>query len=910
MKKIYTSLLRAKKAFFALVLFASCMGYAQTTYTLNYTGSIQTLTLAAGNWGIQCWGANGGSITSVGGGAIGIGGYSYGELNVLTSGTVINVFVGGVGNPATGNTSSAGSGGWNGGGGGAAVGRSGAGGGGATDVRLTNTTSISRIIVAGGGGGAAYYGSTLVSNSVSPGGNGGGPAGQNGAIIASSGLITAGGGGAGAVGNTPGAAAVPTSSGTVSGGGGGGTSANASFGQPGNGGENGGAAGSPGSGSTGSAGGGGGGYAGGAGGVQTNNAGVAGGGGSGYVGGVSNGTTFAQGQAGFIANPALTGHGRVVITELCNISLVSTATNSLSPSICAGQSLTLTTNAVSNYSWSNGATTSSIVITPTSNTIIGLSATSVSNCTTSRNITITVSGSIPTVAVVSNTNSTCLGNTVTLNASGALTYTWSNNVPNGTAFTPTVTSTYTVLGQNGCGTTSAVATISVAPLPVAVAVNPTTSCAGSGAILTSVSTGTSYAWSPGTALTASTVVNPTVTTTYTVVVSDGICSGTGVVTLSVNPIPTVAVVTTASVICPGETVTLTATGGNNYTWTPGNLSGPTITVSPSQATLYNVTGNNQFSCTSGANQVVLVSSSPTISTVASDYLICEGDTSIITATGAQSFTWSTASNSNVIVVNPNTTTTYTVMGTNSGTPCIGMSTVQVAVFSTSVSVSGPTAVCAGQSATLNASGADTYNWDNGAISGTITVLPSSTTIYTLSSLTSTGNINCAATNTIQVNVNPNPTVTAAATRTYMCAKETNTLTASGALTYSWNSGATTPSITVTSSVATTIAYTVTGTDVNGCKNTLVQTVKVNSCQGLNEGASEFAAVKVYPNPNNGQFTIEGNGNTEIQITNELGQVIRVLKLLEANQYSVNIDNLPAGLYFITGNQVKTKVVVQ
>jgi hypothetical protein len=910
MKKIYTSLLRAKKAVFALALFASCMGYAQTTYTLNYTGSIQTLTLAAGNWGIQCWGANGGSITSVGGGAIGIGGYSYGELNVLTSGTVINVFVGGVGNPATGNTSSAGSGGWNGGGGGAAVGRSGAGGGGATDVRLTNTTSISRIIVAGGGGGAAYYGSTLVSNSVSPGGNGGGPAGQNGAIIASSGLITAGGGGAGAVGNTPGAAAVPTSSGSVNGGGGGGTSANASFGQPGNAGENGGAAGSPGSGSTGSAGGGGGGYAGGAGGVQTNNAGVAGGGGSGYVGGVSNGTTFAQGAAGFIANPALTGHGRVVITELCNISLVSTATNSLSPSICAGQTLTLTTNAVSNYSWSNGATTSSIVISPTSNTIISLSALSASNCTTSRNITITVSGSIPTVAVVSNTNSTCLGNTVTLNASGALTYTWSNNVPNGTAFTPTVTSTYTVLGQNGCGTTSAVATISVAPLPVAVAVNPTTSCAGSGAILTSVSTGTSYAWSPGTALTASTVVNPTVTTTYTVVVSDGICSGIGVVTLSVNPIPTVAVVTTASVICAGETVTLTASGGNNYTWTPGNLTGPTITVSPTQATLYNVTGNNQFSCTSGANQVVLVSASPTISTVASDYLICEGDTSIITASGAQSFTWSTASNSNVIVVNPNTTTTYTVMGTNSGTPCIGMSTVQVAVFSTSVSVSGPTAVCAGQSATLNASGADTYNWDNGAISGTITVLPNSTTIYTLSTLTSSGNINCAATNTIQVNVNPNPTITATPTRTYMCAKQSNTLTAGGALTYVWNTGATTPSIVLTSSVATTLVYTVTGTDANGCSHTIVQQVKVNSCQGLNDASSDFAAVKVYPNPNNGQFTIEGNGNTEIQITNELGQVIRVLKLLEANNYSVNIDNLPAGLYFVTGNQVKTKVVVQ
>ena len=909
MKKNYKTQLTAKLLVFAAML-CSGITFGQITYTLNFTGAVQTLTLPAGNWGIQCWGANGGSITSVGGSAIGIGGYSYGELNVLTSGSLINVFVGGVGLPATGNTSSAGAGGWNGGGGGAAVGRSGAGGGGATDVRLTNTLSASRIIVAGGGGGAAYYGSTLVSNSVSPGGNGGGPAGQNGAIIASSGLITAGGGGAGAVGNTPGSAAVPTSSGTVNGGGGGGTSANASFGQPGTGGENGGAQGSPGSGSTGSAGGGGGGYAGGAGGVQTNNAGVAGGGGSGYVGGVSNGTTFAQGQAGFIANPVVSGNGRVVITELCNITLVASGTNSLAPSICAGQSLTLTTSAVSNYSWSTGATTSSIVISPTSNTVISLSATSLSNCTTSRTIGIVVSGSIPTLAITSSTNQTCLGNTVTLNASGALTYTWSNNVTNGVPFTPTVTGNYTVSGQNGCGTTTAVTTVSVAPLPVAVAVSPTTSCAGTGATLTSVSAGTTFTWLPGNAQTATAVVAPVVSTNYTVTVSNGVCSGSGIVSLSVNPIPTVGVVASSSVICASEVVTLTANGGNTYTWNPGNLSGTTVTVSPTQATLYTATGNNQFGCISSANQVVLVNQPPTITTSASDYLICDGGSSTITASGAQNYTWSTVSNASSIVVNPNITSTYTVFGANSGTPCVGMTTVQIAVFSPSVAVSGPTAVCAGQSATLSASAADTYSWDNGAVTSSITVTPASTTIFTLSTLTSSGNINCPTTNTIQVGVNPNPTVTASPTRTFMCIKESNTLTATGASTYSWNTGATTASVIVSSSVATTLNFTVTGTNGNGCKHTIVQQVKVNGCTGLEETTVQGVTVKVYPNPNNGQFTIEGSGATDLYIINDLGQVIRTLQLNDRNNYSVVIENLPSGLYFVNGNQVRTKIIVQ
>ena len=106
----------------AFFLFISGTLYSQLTFTFVYTGAVQTVTLPVGNWGIECWGANGGSITSAGGQST--GGYSYGQYNNLTPGTLLNIYVGGVGNPATGITASAGAGGWNGGGGGAAVGRS------------------------------------------------------------------------------------------------------------------------------------------------------------------------------------------------------------------------------------------------------------------------------------------------------------------------------------------------------------------------------------------------------------------------------------------------------------------------------------------------------------------------------------------------------------------------------------------------------------------------------------------------------------------------------------------------------------------------------------------------------------------------------------------------------------------
>src|SRR5687768_1988350 len=99
-RKIYILAADAKQGLLALALILFACTANSQTYTMMYTGGVQTLTLnMAGKWGIECWGANGGSITSVGG--AGIGGYSYGELN-LSSGVVMNVFVGGRGQEASG----------------------------------------------------------------------------------------------------------------------------------------------------------------------------------------------------------------------------------------------------------------------------------------------------------------------------------------------------------------------------------------------------------------------------------------------------------------------------------------------------------------------------------------------------------------------------------------------------------------------------------------------------------------------------------------------------------------------------------------------------------------------------------------------------------------------------------------
>jgi len=901
--KIYKLASSTKHGFFALV-FAVFSGtvYSQATYTFFYTGSVQTLTLGLGNYEIECWGANGGDVNAGPGGG-GKGGYSRGEITIVTPGTLLNILVGGKGGNASGTGSPAGSGGWNGGGGGGATGKSGGGGGGASDVRLGGLAAANRIIVAGAGGGAAYY------NSLAEGGNGGGQNGSNGNIITSGNVTTIGGGGAGANGANPGMSpnGFLSTNGTATGGGGGGNSPGIGFGAQGTGGGPGGYGGANGSGSTGSSGGGGAGYAGGAGGTQTVNVGAAGGGGSSYIGGVNSGTTIMFGQPNFVNNPDATGNGRVIIRELCSISL---NTNTGINQICLGASLTLTTNAISSYTWSNGSNANNIVISPSVTTTYSLVAMSPSNCITSTAITITVSPAAPVLTVTASSPSVCLGNTVSILASGALSYTWTGGITNGVAFSPTATLTYSVQGQNGCGTTSSVTTISIAPLPVVAIASPTLICAATVATL-SGGGATTYTWQPGNIVGTNVLVSPQVNTTYTVTGGTGNCIGVNTVSLATNPNPTLTVSSTHFSLCAGESATLTATGGISYTWTPGG-TGPSIVVSPIIPTAYNVVGVNSFGCYANTNIPVIAYAGPNMNIAASSTLVCTGGSVSLNASGANTYSWSTGAITPVTVITPVSSAVYTVVGSTPNSPCVTTKTVQVDVFTATISVSSPTAICIGESTTLNASGATTYNWSNGGSGSNVVVSPVSTTGYTVNGISTIGGTSCSSTGTTMVTVNPLPTVTASSTRTNICRFEFANITAGGASTYSWSNASTASTISVNPNTNTT--YSVIGTDANGCKSSASIQIKVYQCVGISENASETNLLNVYPNPSSGEFNISANQPLSLILVNELGQLIRELELNAENNYTVEIKDLVRGVYFISSKnsdlQLYKKIVIQ
>lgn len=472
----------------------------------------------------------------------------------------------------------------------------------------------------------------------------------------------------------------------------------------------------------------------------------------------------------------------------------------------------------------------------------------VNGCKDTTNATITVN--TPPVLNVSNNTSVCLGSGTALQVTGASTYTWSpttglscTNCANPTA-TPTVTTTYTVIGENGTGCKdTATVTVTVNNQPVVIAGTDKEVCAGSSVVLQATGAST-YTWTPATGLSCTNCVSPTATptatTVYTVTGVDGNgCSDTGVVTVKVNPLPTVDAGTDKS-ICPGDSAQLTATGATSYNWTPTNglscAGCTTPKASPSATTIYTVTGTDAKGCQNTATVKVNLNTTPVVS-AGNSKTICIGDTVTLQATGAAAYTWSPATGlSCTNCASPNTspanTTVYTVIGAN-GSSCKDTATVTVTVNPLPVvSAGADKSVCAGIGVAIQATGAASYTWTpttglSCVNCATPTATPSATTVYTVTGTDANGCIDTAA---VKVNVNPLPNVSAGSNQT-VCLGDSAQLQATGAVVYSWSPGTglnCTNCASPKAAPSATTVYTVTGTDANGCQKTSTVTVNVNA----------------------------------------------------------------------------------
>ena len=372
------------------------------------------------------------------------------------------------------------------------------------------------------------------------------------------------------------------------------------------------------------------------------------------------------------------------------------------------------------------------------------------------------------------------------------------------------------------------------------------------------------------------------------------------------PAPTVTV--NSGSICAGQSFTMMPSGADTYSY-----SGGSDVVMPTSDASYTVTGTDANGCSNTAVSTVTVNPLPSVTANSGNVTTC-GDVSAdfgIVATGNNNtYEWhfDQVGGSDHGVING----TYTEINFNTDTMTIQqVLTGQYAGYyvycyvtnefgcvtrtanDTIVANLTPTitvnsgAICAGQSFTIVPSGASTYTYSGGSD----VVMPTTDASYTVTGTDANG---CENTAVSSLTVNALPNLTTMTTNTLLCTGETTTLSVMGASTYTWSTTETTTDIAVTPTVQTT--YTVEGTDANGCSNTTTITQDVSLCTGV-ATLSNDASINVYPNPNNGLFTIEVTTASKVTVTNALGQVV-IAETFDVGKHSININNESTGVYFV------------
>jgi gliding motility-associated-like protein len=273
---------------------------------------------------------------------------------------------------------------------------------------------------------------------------------------------------------------------------------------------------------------------------------------------------------------------------------------------------------------------------------------------------------------------TCNGGVITDTANNVIDVTWP------------VAGNYniTMAALNMCGSSNNTYTVTVNPYPTAMAGNDTTICSNSPVTLsTPPGSGYSYFWqtASGTfATTSSTVVTPSVTTTYYLITSIiGGCNSYDTVTVFVNSLADTIAVTNAG--CPNNdgTASATPTGGTapyTYLWAPGGQTTPIISnLVPGT---YTCTITDASGCTYNAIAVVggITNLNPDAGI---DVTITQGDQTQLNGTGGQYYSWSPTAGLSCVncpnpVASPTVTTAY-VMTVSDSLGCTQVDTVWVFV---------------------------------------------------------------------------------------------------------------------------------------------------------------------------------------------------------------------------------------
>jgi len=338
--------------------------------------------------------------------------------------------------------------------------------------------------------------------------------------------------------------------------------------------------------------------------------------------------------------------------------------------ICSGGVANLSGTASGNYTliyWKGGlgtfsnpnSLTTTYTANPSESDSVMLSMGVIGHCNDTVYSHVTVHFTAPPTATITPSGSAtiCQGASVTLTASGGNTYSWNTGGTNSSILVSTA-GTYTVTASNSCGTQQATQIISVAPSPaVTINNNGTTLCVGNTLVLYATGNG-NYLWSTGS---TNDSINVTAGGTYSVTASNscGNASASQVIN-SLSPPSPVITPNGSTAICQGNSVTLTASGGNTYSWNTG-VTGNSIIAS--SAGTYTVTATNSCGNNPATITITTISAPSPIITPVGSTIICLGDSVTLNASGGSSYVWSTGQTGTSI--NASTQGVYSVTASNS-----------------------------------------------------------------------------------------------------------------------------------------------------------------------------------------------------------------------------------------------------
>jgi len=397
--------------------------------------------------------------------------------------------------------------------------------------------------------------------------------------------------------------------------------------------------------------------------------------------------------------------------------------------------------------------------------------------------------------------------------------------------------------------------------------------------------------------------------------------------------------------CNGGTVTLNGTGANTYFWSPNVSNGSTFTPSINQT--YTLSGFDANGCSAWDQTNVLLEQFSI--NAGQDLTVCQGDSAVLTATGAPNILWNNNDVSNGIPFFPLNSGYVTAFAT-SPNGCLASDSVLLTINpAPAVNAGFDLFPCPGDSITLLATGANNLIW-NGSIANDTTFVPTMSGTYVVSGNDSLG---CSGSDTLQVFYGTLPDLNAGPDQS-VCFGQEVTLTGTGGIFMYWDNnipdgvpfmpqtsdsyvlngasnegclGTDTVFVTVNESTSNTInvtgldsyslngeTYTSSGTytqiltNAAGCDSILTINLTLDFT-GLNENQKEF---KLYPNPVKDILVVSVMPELigrELEMRNVEGKKLFSQNMTAITQ-KIHLENMPAGIYFVQIGGVVKKLQVE